>query len=135
MEFEFVEQAKSYLLEKIGAAPQVAIIMGSGLSAVDEILLGSQRINYVSIPHFPVPKVAGHRGQVVFGKAGEVPVVVFEGRVHYYEGNTMEEVSFCTRVIGMPCSLSASPNASPPSCDMTVPTQAASICSGSTRAS
>src|SRR6185503_4858292 len=49
---------------------------------------------------FPVPKVAGHRGQVVFGKAGKTHVVVFEGRVHYYEGNTMAETTFCTRVIG-----------------------------------
>jgi purine-nucleoside phosphorylase len=100
MKFEFVEQAKSYLLDKMGVVPEVAIIMGSGLSAVDEILTGSQRIHYVSIPHFPVPKVAGHRGQVVFGKARKLHVVVFEGRVHYYEGNTMAEVTFCTRVIG-----------------------------------
>ena len=100
MKFEFVEQAKNYLLDKMGSTPEVAIIMGSGLSAVDEILMGSQRAHYVSIPHFPVPKVAGHRGQVVFGRAGNLHVVVFEGRVHYYEGNTMEEATFCTRVIG-----------------------------------
>src|SRR5207247_1832901 len=100
MKFEFVEQAKSYLLDKMGTEPEVAVVMGSGLSAVDEILSGPQRIHYVSIPHFPVPKVAGHRGQVVFGKVGYCHVVVFEGRVHYYEGNTMAEVTFCTRVIG-----------------------------------
>src|ERR1051325_8096573 len=100
MKFEFVEQARSYLLDKMGGEPQVAIIMGSGLSAVDEILSGSQRAHYVSIPHFPVPKVPGHRGQVVFGKARGIHVIVFEGRVHYYEGNTMDEVTFCTRVIG-----------------------------------
>jgi purine-nucleoside phosphorylase len=100
MKFESVDQAKSYLLDKMGAEPEVAIIMGSGLSAVDEILIGSQRIHYVSIPHFPVPKVAGHRGQVVFGRVKNLHVVVFEGRVHYYEGNTMAEVTFCTRVIG-----------------------------------
>ncbi|MBI4474965.1 MAG: purine-nucleoside phosphorylase [Acidobacteria bacterium] len=100
MKFEFVEQAKSYLLEKIGEKPDVAVIMGSGLSAVDEILHGATRIHYVSIPHFPVPKVAGHRGQVVYGKARNLHVIVFEGRVHYYEGNTLAEVTFCTRVIG-----------------------------------
>jgi purine-nucleoside phosphorylase len=100
MKFEFVEQAKSYLLDKIGAVPQIAVIMGSGLSAVDEILMGHTRIHYVTIPYFPVPKVAGHRGQAVFGKVGNISVLVFEGRVHYYEGNTMAEVTFCTRVIG-----------------------------------
>src|SRR5499427_6379929 len=100
MKFEYVEQAKNYLLDKMGVEPEIAVIMGSGLSAVDEILSGPQRIHYISIPHFPVPKVAGHRGQVVFGKVASLEVVVFEGRVHYYEGNTMAEVAFCTRVIG-----------------------------------
>jgi purine-nucleoside phosphorylase len=99
-QFELVEEAKSYLLDKMGKPPDVAVIMGSGLSAIDEILSGSQRLHYVSIPNFPVPKVAGHRGQAVFGKAGKLHVIVFEGRVHYYEGKTMAEVTFCTRVIG-----------------------------------
>src|SRR5881397_2630128 len=100
MKFELVEQAKKYLLDKMGAAPEIAVIMGSGLSAVDEILSRPHRLHYVTIPHFPVPKVAGHRGQVVYGTAGNHQIVVFEGRVHYYEGNTMAEVTFCTRVIG-----------------------------------
>jgi purine-nucleoside phosphorylase len=100
MNFEAVEQARNYLLDKMGAEPHIAIIMGSGLSAVDEILSGPTRTHYVSIPHFPVPKVAGHRGQVVFGKVSNLSVVVFEGRVHYYEGSTMDEVAFCSRVIG-----------------------------------
>jgi purine-nucleoside phosphorylase len=100
IEFEYVERAKAYLLDKMGASPEFALIMGSGLSAVDEILTGSQRVHYVSIPHFPIPKVQGHRGQVAFGKVGHLHVVVFEGRVHYYEGNAMAEVTFCTRVIG-----------------------------------
>lgn len=100
MQYDAVEEARTYLLDKLGGQPDVAIIMGSGLSAVDEILTGAVRTNYVSIPHFPVPKVAGHRGQVIHGKVGNKTVVVFEGRVHYYEGNGMDEVTFCTRVIG-----------------------------------
>lgn len=100
MKYDAVEQARNYLLERTGAAPDIAIIMGSGLSAVDEILRDTVRIHYVTIPHFPVPKVAGHRGQVVYGRLGQINVLVFEGRVHYYEGNTLDEVSFCTRVIG-----------------------------------
>lgn len=100
MKFEFVEQAKAYLLDKLGEQPEIAVVMGSGLSAVDEILQGATRIHYVSIPHFPVPKVPGHRGQVVYGKVGNNHVIVFEGRVHSYEGSTMAEVTFCSRVIG-----------------------------------
>src|SRR5215471_5932575 len=100
MKFEFAEQAKKYLLDKMGTAPEIAIVMGSGLSAVDEILTGHMRVHYVSIPHFPVPKVPGHRGQAMFGKVGNHHIIVFEGRVHYYEGYSMAEVTFCTRVIG-----------------------------------
>jgi len=100
MKYEAVEQARNYLLDKMGSQPEIAIIMGSGLSAVDEILTGATRIHYAAIPHFPLPKVTGHRGQVIFGKSRNMNIVVFEGRVHYYEGNVMDEVTFCTRVIG-----------------------------------
>ncbi len=100
MKYDDVERARDYLLERMGAAPDLAIIMGSGLSAVDEILRDDKRIHYVTIPHFPVPKVAGHRGQVIFGNVGSIRVIVFEGRVHSYEGNSLDEVTFCTRVIG-----------------------------------
>jgi len=100
MKFESIERAKHYLLDKIGGPPDIAVIMGSGLSALDEILSGPARLHYVSIPNFPVPKVPGHRGQVVYGKAGNLTVIVFEGRVHYYETHTMDDVTFCARVIG-----------------------------------
>src|SRR5262245_61571077 len=100
MKYDAVEQAKQYLLDKIGTPPRIAVVMGSGLSAVDEILIGASRIHYVTIPHFPVPKVPGHRAQLIHGKINGLTVVVFEGRVHYYEGYTMDEVTFPTRVIG-----------------------------------
>jgi len=99
MKFDAVEQAKNYLLERTGAAPNVAVIMGAGIAPVDEILRDTVRLHYVTIPHFPVPKVPGHRGQVAFGKAGNLNVIVFEGRVHLYEGSTIHEVTLCTRVL------------------------------------
>src|SRR5579872_4896724 len=100
MQYEPVEQAKDYLLNKVGATPEIAIVMGSGLSAVDEIVTGAKQIPYASIPHFPIPKVEGHRGQVTYGRVKNMTVLMFEGRVHYYEGHPMDEVTFCTRVIG-----------------------------------
>ena len=100
MPYDSVEQAKQYLLDEIGAKPDIAVVMGSGLSAFDEILTGSKRIPYASIPCFPIPKVEGHRGQVTCGKVAGKTVFIFEGRVHYYEGHTMDEVTFCARVIG-----------------------------------
>src|SRR5688572_29171770 len=98
--YESVEQAKNDLLDRIGAVPHLAVIMGSGLSAVDEILRDTIRIHYATIPHFRIPKVPGHRGQVVFGRVGGLNVIVFEGRVHYYEGYSMDDVTFCARVVG-----------------------------------
>jgi purine-nucleoside phosphorylase len=100
MKYDAVEQARNYLLDKMGSVPDIAVIMGSGLSAADEILRDTGCIHYVTIPHFPIPKVAGHRGQVTFGKNHGVNVAFFEGRVHYYEGNLIDEVAFCARVIG-----------------------------------
>jgi purine-nucleoside phosphorylase len=100
MKYDAVEQAKNYLLDKIGAAPDFAIIMGSGVSAVDELLTNDVRVHYITIPNCPVPKVAGHSGQAIFGKAHGLNVIVFEGRVHYYEGHSMDDVTFCARLIG-----------------------------------
>lgn len=100
MTYDSVEEARNYLLDQLGAEPAIAVVMGSGLSAVDELLTGTTHIPYGFIPHFPIPKIEGHRGQVTYGKAGTKTVLIFEGRVHYYEGHAMDEVTFCTRVIG-----------------------------------
>ena len=99
MKYDAVEQARNYLLEKTGSAPDIAVIMGSGVSAAEDILEHPTRIHYVTIPNFPLPKVAGHRAQAIFGKAHGMNVLVFEGRVHYYEGTSMDDVTFCARVI------------------------------------
>ena len=101
MKFEFVEQAKNIPCSTRWAPPlKSQSSWEADCPPSTKFCRARERIHYVSIPHFPVPKVAGHRGQVVFGKVGKLQVVVFEGRVHYYEGNTMAEVTFCTRVIG-----------------------------------
>lgn len=76
------------------------MIMGSGLSAAATILENPVRIPYASIPHFPVPTVAGHPGNVVLGTIGARTAAIFEGRIHHYEGKTMEQVTFGARVIG-----------------------------------
>lgn len=95
-----VEDAGNYLLDRIGTAPDAAVILGSGMSAVDEIVRNPVRINFAAIPHFRVPTISGHRGEAVFGSAGRAKVLMFKGRVHYYEGATTEQVTLCARVIG-----------------------------------
>jgi len=95
-----VEDARNYLLDRIGTAPDAVVILGSGLSAVDEIVRDKVCIDYASIPHFPLPSVSGHRGEAVFGEAGGAKVLLFKGRVHYYEGATTPEATRIVRVIG-----------------------------------
>jgi purine-nucleoside phosphorylase len=95
-----VEDARNYLLDRIGTEPDAAVILGSGMSAVDEIVRDPVRIDYAAIPHFRLPTVTGHRGEVVFGMAGSAKVLFFKGRVHYYEGATADQVTLCARVIG-----------------------------------
>lgn len=98
--YESVQSATTVLLEKLGSAPDVALIMGSGISVSEDILQVVTRVRYADIPNFPAPVVSGHSGQVVFGKAGNLKLAVFEGRVHLYEGRTMAEITFCARVVG-----------------------------------
>src|SRR5262245_20658282 len=98
--YEAVERARDYLLGRIGDIPDLALVMGSGISIAREVLRDAVSIPYAEIPSFPVPMVAGHNGQAHSGKAGRTRVLLFEGRVHLYEGWTMQDVCFCARVIG-----------------------------------
>jgi purine-nucleoside phosphorylase len=82
-----------------GEAPSVAIVLGSGLNDLASRVESARVIPYGRVPHFPVPKVAGHTGQVLCGKIGDQPVIVFQGRFHYYEGHDLETVTFPVRVI------------------------------------
>jgi len=83
-------------------APRIAIVCGSGLGGLADTVSDSPRLEvpYASIPEFPRPTVQGHAGKLVFGVMGSsgVPVVCLVGRAHFYEGHTMEIVTFATRV-------------------------------------
>jgi purine-nucleoside phosphorylase len=80
-------------------APLAAIVLGSGLNELAGRVEGARVIPYGQVPHFPVPKVAGHAGQVLYGKLAGQSVIVFQGRFHYYEGHDLETVTFPVRVI------------------------------------
>lgn len=79
--------------------PRVGLILGSGLGGYAKNMKVELEIPYGSIPDFPVSTVQGHDGKFLFGYIGDVPVAVMKGRVHYYEGYSMEEVVLPTRLM------------------------------------
>lgn len=81
--------------------PGVALILGSGLGDFAEKIKIVTTIPYSDIEGFPQSTVAGHKGRFVFGYVGSVPVVIMQGRVHYYEGYSMTDVVLPTRLMGM----------------------------------
>lgn len=81
--------------------PETAIVLGSGLGAFADTLDMSASIDYADIPGFPQSTVPGHRGRFVLGYVRGVPVIVMQGRVHYYEGYPIEEVVLPVRLMGM----------------------------------
>lgn len=97
---EKIQQAAEYLEKRISVKPEVAIILGSGLGALADDVEGAETVNYSDIPFWPRSTVVGHAGRLVCGFLSGKPVVVMQGRVHYYEGYTMEEVVFPMRVLG-----------------------------------
>jgi purine-nucleoside phosphorylase len=80
--------------------PRVAIVLGSGLGAVADAVDAAVVVPYREIPHFPQSTVEGHSGRIVAGQLGGVQVLVMQGRVHFYEGYTPQQVTFPMRVLG-----------------------------------
>lgn len=79
--------------------PRVGMILGSGLNALAESVEGATSIPFVDIPHFPVSTVEGHSGRLILGTLEGVPLVVMQGRAHYYEGYSMSRVGLPVRVM------------------------------------
>lgn len=79
--------------------PRVGMILGSGLNALAESVTDAVKIPFDMIPHFPVSTVAGHQGRLILGHLGAMPVVVMQGRAHFYEGYSMAQISLPVRVM------------------------------------
>lgn len=90
-------EAAAYLQGKIKHIPQIGIVLGSGLGDFADCIEDAVAIPYKEIPHFPVSTV--HTGELVSGILSGVPVLVMRGRVHFYEGYTMQEVAFPVQVM------------------------------------
>lgn len=81
--------------------PEIGIVLGSGLGDFARLVDRKAEVSYASLPGFPVSTVAGHAGKLIFGYVRAVPVVVMQGRVHYYEGYSMNEVVAPIRLMGL----------------------------------
>ena len=97
--FSRADRAAKFLLARTRLRPRVAVVLGSGLGAFAGELAGATRLEYARIPGFPVSTVEGHAGRIVIGLSGGVPFAALEGRLHFYEGYSMDEVTFPVRVL------------------------------------
>jgi purine-nucleoside phosphorylase len=99
--YERVEQAAAVLRPRIGAVPDVAIVLGSGLGDFAEGLTDAMTTPYGEIPNWPASAVIGHAGKLVVGSLAGKRVAALSGRAHFYEGHDLRTVTFATRVLGL----------------------------------
>jgi purine-nucleoside phosphorylase len=97
-EFARASAAAKLILSKTKLRPRIGLVLGSGLGAFADDLASAARIDYKRIPHFPRSTAVGHAGKLVIGKVGDVAVAAMQGRVHFYEGYSLNEVIFPMRV-------------------------------------
>jgi purine-nucleoside phosphorylase len=96
-----VTEAADFLRDRIGAAPAVGIVLGSGLGDFAGVLQDSVSIPYADIPHWPPSAIVGHAGTLVVGTLAGRRVAALSGRAHYYEGHSLQVATFATRVLGL----------------------------------
>jgi purine-nucleoside phosphorylase len=96
-----IDEAVAFIRKQVDARPQIGIVLGTGLGegALTNELKARARIPYEEIPHFPASTVESHAGNLILGELRGKEVVVMSGRVHYYEGYTMREVTFPIRTL------------------------------------
>ncbi len=94
-----IDEAAQAVRSRTSHQPRIGMILGSGLGELAELVEEPDRIPYRDIPRWPVSTVEGHKGQLVIGKLAGQPVMVLQGRVHFYEGYSMAEVTLPVRVM------------------------------------
>jgi purine-nucleoside phosphorylase len=99
-EFTRAEQAAQFILTRTSFRPRIALVLGSGLGGFADELEQVVRIPYKDIPFFPRSTAIGHAGMLVVGTVAGIAVVILQGRAHFYEGYTLQQVVFPVRVLG-----------------------------------
>jgi purine-nucleoside phosphorylase len=95
----WIEQARSIIAARSPIEPRIALILGSGLGDLADAVTDAITVPYAEIPGFGQPAVVGHRGELVLGLLAGQPVAVMRGRFHFYEGHSMQQVTFPVRVL------------------------------------
>ncbi len=94
-----IDEIADIIRKKISIKPMVGLILGSGLNGLADSVQNPVFISYSDLPNFPVSTVHGHTGRFVIGELEGKPVIVMQGRIHYYEGYTMGQVTLPVRVM------------------------------------
>lgn len=95
-----INQATEYIKQKIkNLNPQIAVVLGSGLGDIAEEVKNKIVLPYSEIPNMPKSTVSGHKGNFIFGYIENKPVLVMQGRIHFYEGYSLQEVTFPIRIM------------------------------------
>ena len=97
--YERLSKCYESFRKKINFSPKIALVLGSGLGGYADEIKAEAVLDYSEIDDFPVSTVAGHKGRYVFGYVDSVPVVIMQGRVHYYEGYSIKEIA---KLLGLP---------------------------------
>lgn len=98
---EKLQEAFDYITKQVPSRPKIGIVLGTGLGRLVDEIEQEKVLPYNFIPHFPISTVESHFGKLIFGTIGEKPVVAMQGRFHYYEGYSMQEITFPIRLMKM----------------------------------
>lgn len=97
--YDQIQEAKNLIQSRWNGVPKCGIILGTGLGGLAEEITDSVKIPYQDIPYFPHSTVESHAGRLVCGNLGGKPVLAMEGRFHYYEGYSLQQITFPVRVM------------------------------------
>lgn len=96
-----IKETAAFIEKKFGETPEVGIILGTGLGGLVNEIKTLNDLDYHLIPNFPVSTVEGHKGRLIYGELAGKKVIAMQGRFHFYEGYSMQEVTFPVRVLKM----------------------------------
>jgi purine-nucleoside phosphorylase len=99
MNINQLQDSLNFIKSRIKTSPSIGIILGSGLGTFADHLYDQTVINCKEIPHYPVSTVEGHAGLLIFGKLDNIDILALKGRVHSYEGYTMQQVTYPVQIM------------------------------------